>query len=53
MVVVDGNGRVADVAESWDREGVNQASLALESLLGAEPAILSESDDGLPAFKPG
>ena len=53
LVVVDGEGRVADVVESWDREGVNRASAALAGLLHAEPAILSEPDDGLPAFKPG
>jgi len=53
VVVVDGEGRVADVVESWDREGVNGASSTLAGLLHAETAILSEADDGLPAFKPG
>lgn len=53
VVVVDGDGRVADVVESWDREGANRASAVLAGLLRAEPAILSEPADGLPAFKPG
>ena len=53
VVVVDGEGRVADVVESWDREGVNRASSRLADLLQAEPVILSEPEDGLPAFKPG
>ena len=53
VVVVDGEGRVADVVESWDRDGMNRASTTLADLLHAEPAILSEPDDGLPAFKPG
>ena len=53
LVVVDGDGRVADVVESWDREGVNRASSRLADLLQAEPVILSEPEDGLPSFKPG
>jgi len=53
VVVVDGDGRVADVVESWDREGANRASAVLAGLLRVEPAILSEPADGLPAFKPG
>jgi hypothetical protein len=53
VVVVDGDSRVADVVESWDREGVNRASVTLATLLGAEPAVVSTDDDGLPPFKPG
>jgi AhpC/TSA family len=53
VVVIDGDGRVADVVESWDRDGVNRASSTLAGLLHAEPKIVSEPDDGLPAFKPG
>jgi hypothetical protein len=53
VVVVDGEGRVADVVESWDREGMNRASSTLADLLHTDPAILSEPDDGLPEFKPG
>jgi peroxiredoxin len=53
VVVIDATGRVADVVESWDREGANRASATLARLLGTEPEILSTPDDGLPAFKPG
>jgi len=53
VVVVDGHGRVAEVVESWDREGLNRASARLAELLGAEPQVLSTEADGLPAFKPG
>jgi hypothetical protein len=52
-VGVDANGTVADVVESWDREGMNRAAATLASLLGVEPATLSTPDDGLPDFKPG
>ena len=53
LVVIDGAGRVADVVESWDREGMNRASATLAGLLGAEPEVLSTEADGLPTFKPG
>ena len=53
VVVIDGDGTVADVVESWDRDGVNRASATLAGLLGVEPVTLSTPDDGLPDFKPG
>ena len=53
VVVVDGDGRVADVVESWDRDGVNRASSTLAGLLHAESVTVSEPGDGLPEFKPG
>ena len=53
VVVVDGDRRVADVVESWDREGVNRASSILAALLHTEAVVVSEAADGLPAFKPG
>jgi hypothetical protein len=53
MVIVDGDGRVAEVVESWDRDGYNRASAMLASLLGVEPATISTEGDGLPAFRPG
>lgn len=53
VIVVDGDGRVADVVESWDREGMNRASARLAGLLRADPEVLSTEADGLPAFKPG
>lgn len=51
--VVDGQGRVADVVEAWDRDGLNRASKTLAELLDVEPATISEPSDGLPDFKPG
>lgn len=53
MVVVDGDGRVADVVESWDRDGFNRASRKLADLVGADAAVISDPSDGLPAFRPG
>ena len=53
LVVIDAEGRVADVVESWDREGYNRASVTLASLLGVTPAAISVEGDGLPAFRPG
>jgi hypothetical protein len=53
VVVVDREGQVADVVESWDRDGMNRASETLAILLGTAPTVVSSDDDGLPAFKPG
>lgn len=53
IVVVDGEGRVADVVESWDREGFNRASRTLAGLVGVDAAVISDDADGLPAFRPG
>ena len=53
LLVVDGEGRVADVVESWDREGLNRASATLAGLLDVETATISQDGDGLPAFRPG
>jgi hypothetical protein len=52
-VLVDAEGRVADVAESWDRAAWNRVSAALADLLHADPVAVSEPGDGLPEFKPG
>jgi len=53
VVVVDRDGVVADVVESWDRDGMNRVTATLAGLLGEEPVTLSTPDDGLPDFKPG
>jgi hypothetical protein len=53
VIVVDQDGVVRAVAESWDREAMNSASATLGRLLGATPRLLSEPGDGLPSFKPG
>ncbi len=52
-VLVDAEGRVADVAESWDRAAWNRLSAALGALLEVEPVAVSDPGDGLPEFKPG
>lgn len=53
LVVVDAGGVVADVVESWDRQGYNRASETLADLLGVEAARISDPGDGLPEFRPG
>lgn len=53
VVVIDAEGSVADVVESWDRDGMNRAAATLGALLGIDGPTLSTPDDGLPAFKPG
>lgn len=53
VFVLDDEGRVADVVEAWDREGLNRASATLADLLGVEPVTVSDASDGLPGFKPG
>jgi hypothetical protein len=53
LFVIDGAGQVADAVVSWDRAGYNRASARLAQLLGVEPAMVSDSSDGLPPFRPG
>src|SRR6266542_3649898 len=53
VVLVGTEGRVEAVAESWDREGLNEVSRRLAELAGAAYAPISEPADGLPAFRPG
>ena len=53
VVVVDGEGSVADVVESWDREGLNRAAAVLARALDTDAVVVSTPDDGLPEFKPG
>jgi peroxiredoxin len=53
LVVIDAEGRVADVVESWDRDGLNRASATLAALLGTDVVTISDPSDGLPAFRPG
>ena len=52
-VAVDAEGRVLDVAESWDRDGWNRLAAALAGELEVAPPTVSEAGDGLPEFKPG
>ena len=53
VIAVDADGRVADVAESWDRAAWNRVSATMAGLLGVEAEVVSEPEDGLPEFKPG
>jgi hypothetical protein len=53
LIVVDGEDRVADVVEAWDRDGMNRASATLARLMGADPVAVSTRGDGFPDFKPG
>jgi peroxiredoxin len=52
-VVVDAEGLIADVAESWDRPAWNRLSGVLAALVGRPAVEVSEPGDGLPDFKPG
>jgi thiol-disulfide isomerase/thioredoxin len=45
--------RVADVVESWDRDGWNRVAAKMGALTGASPETLSWEGDGLPSFRPG
>ena len=53
VVAVSADGSVAAVAESWDRAAWNRLSAILAGMLGVEPVLVSEHEDGLPSFKPG
>jgi peroxiredoxin len=53
LVVVDEDGRVVDVVESWDRDGYNRASLRLSELTRRPFVTVSQAGDGLPPFRPG
>jgi thiol-disulfide isomerase/thioredoxin len=52
-VLVDEGGVVADVVESWDRDGLNRVSRRVADLTGLPYAPISELGDGLPPFRPG
>lgn len=51
--LVDPDGSIVDVVESWDRDGLNRLSKELASALGADFVPISEPSDGLPSFRPG
>jgi len=53
LFLIDPQGSVAAVAESWDRQGFNDISEQLAGLLGATPRPISVAGDGLPSFRPG
>jgi peroxiredoxin len=47
------DGSVADVVESWDRDGYNRVAARLADLTEAAPTTVSDPGDGLPPFRPG
>jgi hypothetical protein len=47
------NDAVADVVESWDRDGWNRVSAYLSSAIGSRSEPVSTPGDGLPPFRPG
>jgi thiol-disulfide isomerase/thioredoxin len=53
IVLVEAGGTVEAVAESWDRDAVNDVSRRLAKQLGAPFVPISLEGDGLPAFRPG
>jgi len=52
LVLVD-RGEVADVTESWDRDGWNRLVEGLAGRTGRVFRPVSEPGDGLPSFRPG
>ena len=52
-VAIDAEGRVLDVAESWDREAWNRLAASLAGEMELPAPSVSDPDDGLPDFKPG
>ena len=52
LVLVD-RGSVADVVESWDRDGWNRITRELAERRSESLGRVSEPGDGLPSFRPG
>ena len=52
LVLVD-DERIADVVESWDRDGYNRVARELADLTGSGAVTVSDPADGLPPFRPG
>jgi peroxiredoxin len=53
LFLIDENGSVDDVVESWDRDGYNRVSARLAEMTGSSYVEISAEGDGLPAFRPG
>jgi thiol-disulfide isomerase/thioredoxin len=53
LILVGRDGVVRDVVQSWDREGYNRVARELAEGTGLPLAEPSDSEDGLPAFRPG
>ncbi|MDP9296220.1 MAG: redoxin domain-containing protein [Actinomycetota bacterium] len=53
LFLVDVNGVIEDVVQSWDRQGFNRVSARLAELTGSPYVEISDAADGLPSFRPG
>jgi thiol-disulfide isomerase/thioredoxin len=53
LFLVGTDGMLLESVPSWDRSGYNAVSEHLAKLVGADPVVISEPGDGLPAFRPG
>ncbi len=53
VFVVAPDGTVLSAVESWDRDGLNDASRRLAEATGLPYVAISEPGDGLPPFRPG
>lgn len=53
LVLVGSDGVVADVVQSWNRDGYNHVGDELAELTGRPTQVVSDPDDGLPPFRPG
>ena len=53
LFLVDADGVVDDVVQSWDRDGYNRVSERLAELTGSPYPEISDEDDGFPSFRPG
>jgi AhpC/TSA family len=53
LFLVGEDGLVLESVGAWDRDGFNRVSERIAELTGAEPAVMSDPSDGLPALRPG
>lgn len=53
VFLIGAGQEVADVVESWDRDGLNRLSRELAELTGLGYQPISEEGDGLPSLRPG
>jgi peroxiredoxin len=49
----DKRGRVAYATHGFAKDDLNQISRLLAEMIGQQPEVVAEADDGNPAFKPG
>jgi peroxiredoxin len=51
--LIDEAGRIAQVVEAWDRDGINDLSLQIARRLGFAPREIVSKTENVLAFKPG